>query len=112
MCVVLVGATPVFADVDPESGCITPATAEAVRSPRTRAVIPVHIGGWPFDMPGFVSWARPYGIHILEDRAQSHGAPHRRPGAWHLRQLRQLELLPEQDHDHGRHGWHAEHAGC
>ncbi len=73
MCVVLAGATPVFADVDPESGCITPATTDAVRSPRTRAVIPVHIGGWPCDMPGFVSWARPHGIHILEDCAQSHG---------------------------------------
>ncbi len=73
MCVVLAGATPVFADVDPESGCITPATAEAVRSPRTRAVIPVHIGGWPCDMPGFVRWAHQHGIHILEDCAQSHG---------------------------------------
>jgi len=73
MCVVLAGATPVFADVDPDSGCITPATAEAVRSPRTRAVIPVHIGGWPCDMPGFVRWAHPHGVHILEDCAQSHG---------------------------------------
>ena len=73
MCVVLAGAKPVFADVDPESGCITPATAESVRSPRTRAVIPVHIGGWPCDMPGFVRWAHPHGIHILEDCAQSHG---------------------------------------
>ncbi len=73
MCVVLAGATPVFADVDPDSGCITPATAEAVRSPRTRAVIPVHIGGWPCDMPGFASWANAHGIHILEDCAQSHG---------------------------------------
>jgi dTDP-4-amino-4,6-dideoxygalactose transaminase len=73
MCVLLAGATPVFADVDPESGCITPATAESVRSPRTRAVIPVHIGGWPCDMPGFVRWAHPHGIHILEDCAQSHG---------------------------------------
>ena len=73
MCVVLAGATPVFADVDPESGCVTPATAEAVRSDRTRAVIPVHIGGWPCDMPGFVRWAHPHGIHILEDCAQSHG---------------------------------------
>ena len=73
MCVVLAGATPVFADVDPESGCITPATADAVRSPRTRAVIPVHIGGWPCDMPGLVGWAHPHGIHILEDCAQSHG---------------------------------------
>ncbi len=73
MCVVLAGATPVFADVDPDSGCITPATAEAVRSPRTRAVIPVHIGGWPCDMPGFTAWAGCHGIHIMEDCAQSHG---------------------------------------
>lgn len=73
MCVVLAGATPVFADIDPESGCITPASCEAVLSPRTRAVIPVHIGGWPCDMPGFVSWARPHGIHIIEDCAQAHG---------------------------------------
>jgi dTDP-4-amino-4,6-dideoxygalactose transaminase len=73
MCVVLAGATPVFADVDLESGCITPATAEAVRTPRTRAIIPVHIGGWPCDMPGFVAWARTHRIHIIEDCAQSHG---------------------------------------
>jgi dTDP-4-amino-4,6-dideoxygalactose transaminase len=73
MCVVLTGATAVFADVDPDSGCMTPATAEAVRSPRTRAVIPVHIGGWPCDMVGFAHWARQHGIHILEDCAQSHG---------------------------------------
>ena len=74
MCVLLAGATPVFADVDPVSGCITPETAEAVRSPRTRAIIPVHIGGWPCDMHGFTAWAKPQGIHIIEDCAQAHGA--------------------------------------
>jgi dTDP-4-amino-4,6-dideoxygalactose transaminase len=74
MCVALAGATPVFADVDPDSGCITPATAEAVRTQRTKAVIPVHIGGWPCDMPAFERWAQQHGIHILEDCAQAHGA--------------------------------------
>jgi dTDP-4-amino-4,6-dideoxygalactose transaminase len=73
MCVVLAGATAVFADVDFESGCITPATAEAVRSPRTRAVIPVHIGGWPCDMPAFMQWASTHGLHVIEDCAQAHG---------------------------------------
>ncbi len=73
MCVVLAGATPVFADVDPDSGCITPATAEAVRSPQTRAVIPVHIGGWPCDMPAFMRWANAHDIHVVEDCAQAHG---------------------------------------
>lgn len=74
MCVLLAGATPVFADVDPTSGCITPETADAVRSPRTRAIIPVHIGGWPCDMHGLTAWAAPQGIHIIEDCAQAHGA--------------------------------------
>ncbi len=74
MCVALTGATPVFADVDPESGCITAATAEAVRSPRTRAVIPVHIGGWPCDMPSICAWADRHNIRVMEDCAQSHGA--------------------------------------
>jgi dTDP-4-amino-4,6-dideoxygalactose transaminase len=74
MCVVLAGATPVFADVDPESGCITAETAEAVRSERTRAVIPVHIGGWPCDMPSIARWAAEHGIRVLEDCAQAHGA--------------------------------------
>lgn len=73
MCVLLSGATPVFADVDPASGCITPETAELVRSPRTRAVIPVHVGGWPCDMPGFMEWAGTHGLHVVEDCAQSHG---------------------------------------
>jgi dTDP-4-amino-4,6-dideoxygalactose transaminase len=73
MCVALCGATPVFADVDLESGCITADTAEAVRSPRTKAIIPVHIGGWPCDMTRLCEWAGRHGIQIIEDCAQSHG---------------------------------------
>lgn len=73
MCVVLTGATPIFADVHPDNGCITPETAEAVRSPRTKAVIPVHIGGWPCDMAGFVAWSNRHGISLIEDCAQAHG---------------------------------------
>ena len=73
MCVALCGATPVFADVDPDSGCITTETAEAVRGPRTKAIIPVHIGGWPCDMPRLCDWAGRHGIQVIEDCAQSHG---------------------------------------
>ena len=73
MCVALAGATPVFADVDADSGCVTVATLEAARTARTKAAIPVHIGGWPCDMPGFTAWADCHGIHIIEDCAQSHG---------------------------------------
>ena len=73
MCVVLAGAKPIFADVDPISGCINHETAEAVRSPRTRAVIPVHVGGWPCDMPKLLDWAQGHGIRVIEDCAQAHG---------------------------------------
>jgi dTDP-4-amino-4,6-dideoxygalactose transaminase len=84
MCVVLAGATPVFADIDPDSGCVTPATLEAARTPRTKAAIPVHIGGWPCDMPAIAEWADSQGIQVIEDCAQAHGARigTRKLGTW------------------------------
>lgn len=72
-CVAL-GATPVVADIDPDSGCITPATVLEVITPRTRAVIPVHLAGWPTDMPGIMSLAEEYDLLVIEDCAQAHGA--------------------------------------
>ena len=82
--VILVGATPVFADVDAESGNITVASIEAVRTPRTKACIPVHIAGWPCDMPAISAWGTEHGVHIIEDCAQAHGASiaGRRVGTW------------------------------
>lgn len=73
-CVGLVGATPVFADVDPDSGNITAETAARVLSERTRAIIPVHLGGWPADMPTIMSLASSRDIRVIEDCAQAHGA--------------------------------------
>jgi dTDP-4-amino-4,6-dideoxygalactose transaminase len=73
-CVVNVGARPVFTDVDPDSGNITPAQVAAVLTERTRAVIPVHLGGWPCDMVGFEELLRGRGIAVIEDCAQAHGA--------------------------------------
>jgi len=72
--VVLAGATPVFADVDPDSGNITPATIAERLGPRTRAVIPVHLGGWPCDMPAIMALADAHKIAVIEDCAQAHGA--------------------------------------
>lgn len=72
--VVNAGATPVFADVDRDSGNISPATIEAALTDRTRAIIPVHLAGWPCDMPGILSLAQPRGIKVIEDCAQAHGA--------------------------------------
>ena len=73
-CVLLVGAKPVFADVDRDSGNMSPATIQAALTPRTKAVIPVHLGGWPADMPGIMNLAERHGIKVIEDCAQAHGA--------------------------------------
>lgn len=73
-CVVNAGAVPVFADVDADSGNITAATIDAVRTPLTKAVIPVHLAGWPCDMDPIMALAERHGIKVIEDCAQAHGA--------------------------------------
>ena len=72
--VVAVGARPVCADVDRISGCLTVETAEQVRTDRTRAVIVVHLGGWPADVDALVEWGVPHAVQVVEDCAQAHGA--------------------------------------
>lgn len=72
--VVNAGATPVFADVDIDSGNLAPSAIEAVLSERTKAIIPVHLAGWPADMAAILQLARPRGIRVIEDCAQAHGA--------------------------------------
>ncbi len=71
---VLLGAKPVFADVDAESGAITAATIAPLITPRTKAISVVHLGGWPADMPAILELARAHGIAVIEDCAQAHGA--------------------------------------
>jgi len=73
-CVRLLGATPVFAEVDRDSGNITAETIAAVLTPRTKAVIPVHLAGWPCDMSPIMALAEQHGLIVIEDCAQSHGA--------------------------------------
>lgn len=72
--IVLRGARPVCADVDRDSGNITPETVRAVLTGRTRAVMPVHLAGWPCDMHGFRQLADQHGLYVIEDCAQAHGA--------------------------------------
>lgn len=73
-CVVNAGATPVFADVDRDSGNISPRTIAPVLSERTKAIIPVHLAGWPCEMPTMIEQADARGIAVIEDCAQAHGA--------------------------------------
>ena len=78
--VALCGARPVFADLDRESGNITAETIRPVLTSRTRAIIPVHLGGWPCDMDPIMELARKNGLVVIEDCAQAHGAEyHGRP---------------------------------
>lgn len=71
--IVAVGATPVFADVDRDSQNISVATVAAQVTPNTRAIIAVHLAGWPCDMEGLMSLSSPR-LHVIEDCAQAHGA--------------------------------------
>jgi dTDP-4-amino-4,6-dideoxygalactose transaminase len=73
-CVVNAGATPVFADVDQNSGNLTAETITAVLTPRTKAVICVHLAGWPCDMDPIMELAQIHGLQVIEDCSQAHGA--------------------------------------
>ena len=73
-CVVNAGARPVFADVDRDSQNITAETIAAVITPRTKAIICVHLAGWPCDMDPIMELAARHGIVVIEDCAQAHGA--------------------------------------
>jgi len=73
-CVVNAGAVPVFADVDRDSGNITAATISAVLTERTKAVIVVHLAGWPADMDPIMALAGERHFKVIEDCAQAHGA--------------------------------------
>ena len=76
-CVALCGAMPVFAEIDRESQNITAATIEPLVTSRTRAIIVVHLAGWPCEMDEIMSLARPLGIAVIEDCAQAHGAKYK-----------------------------------
>ncbi len=80
---VLLGARPVFADVDPDSGAITAETIAPLITVRTKAIAVVHLGGWPAAMPAIADLARSHGLALIEDCAQAHGARLRVDGAWH-----------------------------
>ncbi|KPF83518.1 aminotransferase [Brevundimonas sp. AAP58] len=73
-CIVAVGATPVFADIDAETQGLSAETIEPVLTPRTRAIICVHLGGRPCDMDPIMALARRRGLKVIEDCAQAHGA--------------------------------------
>ena len=72
--IVTAGAVPVFAEVNADSQNITAETVHAVLTERTRAVICVHLAGWPCDMDPMMELAKEHGLFVIEDCAQAHGA--------------------------------------
>ena len=69
-----VGATPVIVDIDPETLCIDPARIEEAVTPRTKAIIPVHLFSAVADMPKIMEIARKHNLYVIEDCAHAHGA--------------------------------------
>ena len=72
-----VGAVPVFADVDPDTHLLDPIATEAAITERTKAVVVVHLAGRPADMDAFTALGAKYGLTIVEDAAQAHGAAYK-----------------------------------
>ena len=75
--IVNAGAIPIFADVCPDSQNITPETIKNVLSPKTKAIICVHLAGWPCDMDPIMALAQQHKLLVIEDCAQAHGAEYK-----------------------------------
>ncbi|MCB9651229.1 MAG: DegT/DnrJ/EryC1/StrS family aminotransferase [Deltaproteobacteria bacterium] len=69
-----INAVPVLVDVEPDTLCLDPAAVEAAITPRTRAVVPVHLGSAMADMDALMDLAEQHGLRVLEDCAHAHGA--------------------------------------
>jgi dTDP-4-amino-4,6-dideoxygalactose transaminase len=72
--VLFANALPVLVDVDPETYCLDPELTEAAITPRTKAIIAVHMGGHPADLDRLASLAQKHGLHLIEDSAHAHGS--------------------------------------
>ena len=80
----MAGATPVFVDIEPDFYTIDPAKLRAAISPRTKAIIPVHLYGQPAELNSIMELAKEFGLRVIEDCAQAHGAKYqgRRVGSF------------------------------
>ncbi len=73
---VRIGAKPIFADIDPETLCLSPERAEKLITPRTKAIVPVHVYGNKCDVEGFQRLSEKYGVKIIYDAAHAFGVNH------------------------------------
>jgi UDP-2-acetamido-2-deoxy-ribo-hexuluronate aminotransferase len=94
--IVLLGATPVFVDVDPATGNLAPEGIEERITPRTRAVIPVSLYGQPADMDAINAIAARHGLTVIEDAAQSFGATYRGRRSCNLSRIACTSFFPSK----------------
>ena len=105
------GARPVFADVEDRTFTLDPASVESLITPKTRAVMGVHLFGQPFDIPALTGICRDHDLLLIEDAAQAHGFHLQRPESGILWEACMLLLLRDEEHDH-RRGGHGHHRQC
>lgn len=95
--IALLGAVPVFIDVDPDTYTMDPALLEAAITSRTRAVIPVHLYGQMADMDAIMPIARRHGLAVIEDACQAHGAEDRGRRAGSLGDVAAFSFYPSKN---------------
>jgi dTDP-4-amino-4,6-dideoxygalactose transaminase len=92
-----VGATPVFVDIDPVRRTLDPDALEAAITPRTKAIIPVHLYGMPADMDRIMAIAERHGIPVIEDAAQAHGAKYKGKRVGQFGQIACFSFYPSKN---------------
>jgi len=95
--IVLLGAKPVYVDIDPLTFNIDPAAVEAAISPRTKAIMPVHLYGHAVDMDPLMAVARKHGIPIIEDTAQAMGSEYKGKKVGGIGQLGCISFYPSKN---------------
>lgn len=96
-CVARVGATPVFVDIDPVTFNLEPAAVRAALTPRTRAIMPVHLYGLCADMDPITAAAREHGIAVIEDAAQAIGATYKKRQAGSIGTIGCFSFFPSKN---------------
>ena len=107
--IIYAGARPVLVDIDPRSFTMDPSAIEAAITPRTKAILPVHLYGQPADMDPIMEVARGHGLVVIEDAAQAHGAKYKGRPVGSIGDIGLLQLLSWKESGRVRRGRSSNH---